>query len=82
MRISDVIENHCSLVEPSFTNYSVEVYKYEESEILCIYSFFPNENYRHKISEKPNEIHYVPLRKDLRQIIDFIVTIQDEKCRH
>ena len=75
LRPFDVIEIHCNLIEPSITNHTSDIYKHNESEIL--YSFFPNVGYKQKISEKPNEIHYVPIGKDIKQIKDIIISIQD-----
>lgn len=72
----DVIEIHCNLVEPSFENHDEHSHLHKESEIL--YSFFPNVAYGSKISEKPNEIDYVPI-KNLDKIQNIIITIQDSE---
>lgn len=74
LRPFDVIEIHCNLVEPSFENHKDHSHLHKESEIL--YSFFPNVKYGSKISEKPNEIDYIPLKK-LNKIQNIVISIQD-----
>lgn len=76
LRPFDVLEIHCNLLETSFENHNDENL-HKESEIL--YSFFPNVTYGSKISEKPNEIDYIPIRKNIRKIQNIIITIKDEK---
>ena len=75
LRPFDVIEIHCNLVEPSLENHKTYSHLHKESDIL--YSFFPNVEYGSKISEKPNEIDYVPLR-ELNKIQSIEIKIQDE----
>ena len=42
---------------------------YEHKELEILYSFLHNVDYRIKMSKKPNEIHYIPLRKDLKEVM-------------
>lgn len=74
LRPFDVIEIHCNLVEPSFENHDEHSHLHKESEIL--YSFFPNVEYGSKISDKPNEIDYLPI-KNINKIQTIIISIQD-----
>lgn len=74
LRPFDVIEIHCNLVEPSFENHKDHSHLHKESEIL--YTFYPNVEYRSKISEKPNQIDYVPLKR-INKIQNITISIQD-----
>lgn len=71
-RSFDVIEIHCNIIEPSIENHNI---LHKESEIL--YSFYPNVEYGSKISEKPYKIDFIPIRKNINQIKNIIITIQD-----
>lgn len=72
----DVIEIHCNIIESSLENNKENSHLHRESEIL--YSFFPNVAFGSKISEKPNEIDYIPLKK-LNKIQTIIISIQDNE---
>ena len=74
LRPFDVIEIHCNLVEPSFENHDDYSHLHKESEIL--YSFYPNVEFGSKISVRPNEIDYIPL-KNIDKIQTIIISIQD-----
>lgn len=76
LRPFDVIEIHCNLVEPSFENHKDHSHLHKESEIL--YTFYPNVEYGSKISEKPNEIDYVPI-KNINKIQNITISIQDSE---
>lgn len=75
LRAVDVIEIHCNLVEHSFVNHDTHWHKHDETEIL--YHFFPNVPHGYKISEMPNEFHYIPLR-NITAIREIKITIKDQ----
>lgn len=75
LRAVDVIEIHCNLVEHSFVNHDTHWHKHDETEIL--YHFFPNVPHGYKISEMPNEFHYIPLR-NITSIREIKVMIKDQ----
>jgi hypothetical protein len=75
LRAVDVIEIHCNLVEHSFVNHDTHWHKHDETEIL--YHFFPNVPHGYKISEMPNEFHYIPLR-NITAIREIKIMIKDQ----
>ena len=77
LRPFNVIELHCNLVESCLTNHSLNEHVHEETDLL--YSFFPNVSFGSKISEKPAEILYVPIRKDIRRIQKIDLSIRNER---
>lgn len=77
LRSFDVIEIHCNLVESSFVNHNTNEHVHEEIDIL--YSFFPNVPYGSKISERPSEIFYVPIKKGTHKIQKINISIKNER---
>lgn len=76
IRAFDVIEIHCNLVEPSLENHDDYSHLHKESEIL--YSFYPNVEFGSKISVRPYEIDYIPI-KNLDKIQTIFISIQDNE---
>lgn len=77
LRPFDVIEIHCNLVESSFINHNTLEHVHEDTEIL--YSFFPNVSFGSKISERPSEIFYVPIKKGTDKIQKIKISIKNER---
>ncbi|KAG8241822.1 hypothetical protein J6590_078267 [Homalodisca vitripennis] len=76
LRAVDVIEIHCNIVNNSLVNHDVHSYKHLETAIL--YSFSPNVPHGYKISQSPQEKHYIPLRSGLRKIQQITITLVDQ----
>lgn len=76
LRTVDVIEIHCNIVERSMANHDLHWHKHDEREIL--HFFFPNVSHGSKISEKPPELLFIPLKKNLHRISEIIISIQDQ----
>ncbi|KAG8241209.1 hypothetical protein J6590_091844 [Homalodisca vitripennis] len=76
LRAVDVIEIHCNIVNNSLVNHDVHSHKHLETAIL--YSFSPNVPHGYKISQSPQEKHYIPLRSGLRKIQQITITLVDQ----
>lgn len=76
LRAVDVIEIHCDIVQNSCVKHDVHEHKHDETAIL--YTFFPNVPHGYKISETPNERHYIPIKNGLHKIQNITITIMDQ----
>lgn len=79
LRPVDVIEVHCNLVVPSFSKH--DEYAHRHVETGLIYQFSPDVPHGNKISEKPSERLYVPLRENIRYINHITVSITDQSSQ-
>ncbi|KAG8279406.1 hypothetical protein J6590_106264 [Homalodisca vitripennis] len=76
LKAVDVIEIHCNIVNNSLVNHDVHSHKHLETAIL--YTSSPNVPHGYKISQSPQEKHYIPLRSGLRKIQQITITLVDQ----
>lgn len=76
LRLVDVIEIQCDIIQNSCVKHDIYEHKHNETSIL--HSFFPNVPHGYKISEIPNERHYIPIKKGLNKIQKVTITIKDQ----
>ena len=76
---SSVIEWHCNIMNYSYANHDDHPHLHKHDELLHI-SFVDNNFYDNLVyKEISKEIMFIPLRKDLREIREIILTPLDEK---
>lgn len=79
IRPVEVIEIHCDIVEPTFSHHGEHLFKHRETPIL--YQFSPDVPHQYKISETPQQRHYVPIRKGETKLQHITVRITDHRGR-
>lgn len=75
-----VIEIHCNIVKPSITNHDTDSHSHQETDIL--YMFHTNLQqsvFGSIIAEKPTQVDYVPVNKNVRSLQNIELEIKNEE---
>lgn len=77
LRVVNMIELHCNIVENSYVKHDTHSHKHAETEILYVFS--PSSPHGYSMSVVPTERHYVPLKRGLKTIQRIVVYICDQE---